>query len=117
MRVRNLHGWNVTYEEARRIQENLREQLILRDDGIPKDIGLIAGDYAHLILDNDVVGAVVKTKKDVKPLFVSQGHKIGLERSIEIILASCRGYRLPEPTRQAHLTINRIRESSTQGKS
>ena len=227
MKVRNLHGWNVTCEEARKIQEDLREKLVLHDEGVPGDIRLVAGadisyakgedlfyaavvlmkfpeleiveqsslaervafpyipgllsfregpvllkafeklkmvpdvaifdgqgiahprriglashmglflaiptigcaktrlvgtprgetgnrpgDYTHLILNDDVVGAVVRTKMNVRPVFVSQGHKIGLERSIEIILASCRRYRLPEPTRKAHLAVNRIREAS-----
>lgn len=227
MKIRNLHDWNVTYEEARKIQEDLREKLVLHDEGIPGDIRLVAGadisyakgedlfyaavvllkfpeleiveqsslservtfpyipgllsfregpvllkafeqlkmvpdvavfdgqgiahprgfglashmglflsiptigcaktrlvgaprnetgnrpgDYTHLILNDDVVGAVLRTKRNVKPVFVSQGHRIGMERSIEIILASCRGYRLPEPTRKAHLAVNRIREAS-----
>lgn len=67
------------------------------------------GFYSSLILDNRVVGAVLRTKKNVKPVFISQGHKIGLERSVEIILSSCTGYKLPEPVRQAHLAVNRIR--------
>jgi len=227
MNVRNLHDWQVTYEEARTIQRDLRRSLILHDDGIPDDIRLIAGadisyargddlfyaalvvltlpglelveetshtervtfpyipgllsfregpvllrafaqlqtrpdvavfdgqglahprqfglachmglfldiptigcaktrltgtadhetgprpgDYAHLVLDDDIIGAVVRTKKGVKPVYVSQGHRIGLKRSMEIVLASCRGYRLPEPTRQAHLAVNRIREEA-----
>lgn len=67
------------------------------------------GDYSSLILDNRVVGAVLRTRKNVKPVFISQGHKIGLKRSVEIILSSCTGYKLPEPVRQAHLAVNRIR--------
>jgi len=81
--------------------------------GAPQnEAGNRPGDYTHLIFNDDVVGAVVRTKRNVKPVFASQGHKIGLERSIEIILASCRGYRLPEPTRKAHIAVNRIREAS-----
>jgi deoxyribonuclease V len=85
--------------------------------GIPQnETGNQPGDFSHLILNDDVVGAVVRTKKNVKPVFVSQGHKIGLERTIEIIIASCKGYRLPEPTRQAHIEVNRIRQLSTETK-
>ena len=81
--------------------------------GIPRDeAGNRPGDFSHLIFNDTVVGAVVRTKKNVKPVFVSQGHKIGLERTIEIIIASCKGYRLPEPTRKAHIEVNRVRQLS-----
>jgi deoxyribonuclease V len=55
------------------------------------------------------VGKVVRTKDRVRPIFVSQGHMISLPRAVELVLACCRGYRLPEPTRQAHLAVNRLR--------
>jgi len=74
------------------------------------EVGNEAGDYSYLMLDGRIAGAVLRTKKNVKPVFISQGHKIGLQRSVDIILSSCAGYRLPEPTRRAHLTVNRIRQ-------
>lgn len=48
------------------------------------------------------IGAVVRTRTDVRPIFVSPGHLIDLERSIELTLACTPRYRLPEPTRWAH---------------
>ncbi|MDO9529897.1 MAG: deoxyribonuclease V [Syntrophales bacterium] len=68
-----------------------------------------AGDYSWLVLDNRIVGAVLRTRKNVKPVFISQGHKIGLRRAVDIIFSSCTGYKLPEPVRKAHLTVNRMR--------
>jgi deoxyribonuclease V len=48
------------------------------------------------------VGIVLRTKDNVKPLFVSPGHRIDLPTSIQIILKSCQGFRIPEPLRRAH---------------
>ncbi|MBW2630330.1 MAG: deoxyribonuclease V [Deltaproteobacteria bacterium] len=73
------------------------------------ETGSEQGDYSPLVYNDEIRGAVLRTKKNVKPVFVSQGHKIGLERAIDITLSSCRGYRLPEPTRKAHLAVNEIR--------
>ena len=61
------------------------------------------GDYAELLHNDEIIGAVVRTRVGVKPVYVSIGHKIDLPASINIVLACCRGYRLPEPTRMAHL--------------
>ncbi|TFG93364.1 MAG: deoxyribonuclease V [Syntrophobacterales bacterium] len=67
------------------------------------------GNYSALAHNGEIMGAVLRTKRNVKPVFVSQGHKIGLKKAIEITLSSCRGYRLPEPTRKAHLAAGEIR--------
>jgi deoxyribonuclease V len=60
------------------------------------------GEYSHLRDRGEVIGAVVRTRKAVKPLFVSVGYQIALQDSIEIILRCCGRYRLPEPLRMAH---------------
>ncbi len=73
------------------------------------EVGNEPGNFSPLVYNGETRGAVLRTKKNVKPVFVSQGHKIGLERAIDITLSSCRGYRLPEPTRKAHLAVNEIR--------
>jgi deoxyribonuclease V len=73
------------------------------------EVGKEIGDYADLFLDGRIVGAVLRTKKKVRPVFISPGHKIGVRKSIEIILDCCRGYRLPEPVRRAHIAVNEIR--------
>ncbi len=50
---------------------------------------------------NDIIGAVVRTRTGVKPVFVSIGHRISLDAAIDVVLVCGRGYRLPEPTRWA----------------
>jgi len=61
------------------------------------------GNYAELTDNGEIIGAVLRTKAGVKPVYVSIGHKIDLESAIHWTLQCCRGYRLPEPTRLAHL--------------
>ena len=61
-----------------------------------------SGDYVDLLDREEVIGAVVRTRKNVKPVYVSVGHKIDLASSIVAVVNCCRGYRLPEPTRLAH---------------
>lgn len=60
------------------------------------------GSYSYLREANEIIGAVVRTRKAVKPLFVSVGHRINLQDSIRMVLKCCRSYRLPEPIRLAH---------------
>src|SRR6266851_1760491 len=60
-----------------------------------------AGAWVPLRDDGETIGAVVRTRVHVKPMIISPGHLISLETSLRYVLACCRGYRLPEPTRQA----------------
>ena len=60
------------------------------------------GSYAPLLDQKELIGAVLRTRQDVKPVYVSIGHRVDLETSIKYVLACCRGYRLPETTRWAH---------------
>jgi deoxyribonuclease V len=57
------------------------------------------------------VGTIIRTRVDVKPLFVSIGHKIDLETALELVIAATRGYRLPEPMRVAHILSNKMRRN------
>jgi deoxyribonuclease V len=56
-----------------------------------------------------VIGAVVRTRSRVKPIFVSVGHRCSLEDAIRISLACATRYRIPEPTRLAHQAVSRLR--------
>lgn len=77
------------------------------------EIGEEVGCYSHLTVQDKVVGAVLRTRRNVKPVFVSPGHKIDLNTSIDMVLKSCRGYRLPEPVREAH---NLVKKTAIDGK-
>jgi deoxyribonuclease V len=71
-----------------------------------------AGSSSDLIDKEEVIGKVLRSKTGVNPLFVSIGHKIDLDSAVRLTLAACRGYRLPEPTRQAHLFVNELRAAA-----
>lgn len=60
------------------------------------------GSYSYLYDKNDIIGAVVRTRDGVSPVFVSPGHKISLETAVEYVLKCAVKYRLPEPLRAAH---------------
>lgn len=49
-----------------------------------------------------ILGSVLRTREKTRPLFISPGHLIDLEHAIAFVLACCRGFRLPEPSRWAH---------------
>jgi len=61
------------------------------------------GSYAEIVDGGETIGVALRTKLGVKPVYVSIGHKIDLQAAIYWVLKCCRGYRLPEPTRLAHL--------------
>jgi len=61
------------------------------------------GSHAELIDKGELIGAALRTKSKVKPIYVSVGHRIGLASALQWVINCCRGYRLPEPTRLAHL--------------
>ena len=67
------------------------------------------GSHTPLWYKEQMVGAVVRTKRGVKPLFISPGNRITLDESVKIVLDCCGKYRMPEPTRQAHLLVSSLR--------
>jgi deoxyribonuclease V len=67
------------------------------------DLGEEPGDYAQLFHKGEVIGVALRTKRGVNPIYVSIGHRVDLKTSIQLVMACLRGYRLPQPTRLAHL--------------
>jgi deoxyribonuclease V len=76
-----------------------------------------AGSYAELKDGNETIGAVLRTKSGTNPIYISIGHKVDLESAVYWAMQCCRGYRLPEPTRLAHLAAGGAlkRDSTTAG--
>jgi deoxyribonuclease V len=77
--------------------------------GTFEEPGPQAGATSPLLYHREVVGDVVRTKNKVQPLYVSPGHLVDRAGAARWVLATCKGYRLPEPTRQAHLYVNELR--------
>ncbi len=70
------------------------------------------GAMRTLSLHRRKVGVVLRTKDNTKPLFVSPGHRITVETAARRVLEAGRGYRLPEPTRLAHLEASRAKRDT-----
>lgn len=77
--------------------------------GEHQTLGEQKGDYQWLVDQGEVVGAVVRSRTGVKPLYVSVGHGITLEQAIAYVLACTPKYRLPETTRFAD-RLSKVRD-------
>jgi deoxyribonuclease V len=73
------------------------------------ELGLEAGSRSPLVDKGEQVGVALRTKSKVAPVYVSPGHLMDLDSAVDLVLRSTTKYRLPEPTRQAHLLVNRLR--------
>lgn len=67
------------------------------------------GGWTPLVHQGETIGAALRTKNNVQPVYVSPGHLIDLEGAIDLTLRCDGGYRQPEPTRRAHLLVNALR--------
>ena len=65
------------------------------------EVGPKVGDYSELYHRGELIGAALRTREGVKPVYISVGHKIDLTTAISYVLRCGKGYRLPEPTRWA----------------
>ncbi|GMQ81336.1 MAG: deoxyribonuclease V [Rhodothermia bacterium] len=70
--------------------------------GTYKEPGETKGESSTLTKKDEILGAVLRTRTNVNPVFVSVGHKMELADALKLTLASTGRYRIPEPTRLAH---------------
>lgn len=63
---------------------------------------------------HEVIGTALRSKKNSNPLIISPGHRVSVDQAHDIVQKTLRGYRLPEPTRQAHLLVNRFRKGEVE---
>ena len=80
--------------------------------GEHREPGVKRGSCAKLTYEvggrEETIGACVRTRDRVKPIFVSPGHLIDLDASLEIVLSCLDGTRIPKPTREADRLVGRI---------
>jgi deoxyribonuclease V len=77
--------------------------------GEHRDAPATPGRWSPLVDRDETVGAVLRTRQGVKPVYVSVGHRATLDDAIDNVMACLTRYRLPEPTRLAHLLVTRHR--------
>ncbi len=75
-----------------------KSRLVGRHEALPEH----KGAWVPLLDKKEVIGAVLRTRAQVKPLYISIGHRISLASAIQYVLACTTRYRLPETTRAAH---------------
>ncbi|MCD6133316.1 MAG: endonuclease V [Deltaproteobacteria bacterium] len=66
-------------------------------------------DFSFLYDDTEIIGAVLRTKKNTKPIFISIGNRIDLSSAVQIVKRCLNNHRLPEPTRLAHILVTNLR--------
>lgn len=59
------------------------------------------GDAADLLDGDETIGRVLRSRRRVRPIYVSVGHRVSLTTAVELVLACTPRYRLPEPVRRA----------------
>ena len=85
--------------------------------GTFEDPGEDAGCYSPLLDDGETIGAVLRTRQRVNPVFISQGNMISLKTCIEIARKCVDGYRIPRPTREADHYVALIKKKRILGNS
>ncbi len=69
--------------------------------GVHDEPGPVPGDWAPVVDRGEVIGAALRTRAGVRPVYVSIGHRISLETANRRVLGATTRYRLPETTRAA----------------
>lgn len=73
------------------------------------------GSFSDLVDDGEVIGSVLRTQSNVKPIFVSIGHRVSLQTARDWVLRLAPRFRQPEPIRRANELVNALRASFAEG--
>lgn len=72
----------------------------------------IFGAYSYLFDRDQKIGVVLRTKINVKPIFISPGHLVDIESAVRIIISLTGNYRLPSPVREADIYARSLKKGS-----
>ena len=84
--------------------------------GEHQEIGSEVGDSAPLCVGNNIAGLTYRSRKDVKPIYISPGYKCSVADASRIVTECLRGYRIPEPLRTAHRLANQLKNKNNNNK-
>lgn len=70
--------------------------------GTHDDVPAVRGKWTPLTDGHETIGAVLRTREGVRPVYVSIGHRVGLESAVRLVMRCTTRFRLPEPARAAH---------------
>ncbi len=104
-------SWPRSVATARELQERLRARVVQEDFAGPvRHAGAVdadhrgqpqGGPWSPLLDHGEVVGAVLRTRTEARPVFVSVGHQVSLATAIGLVLRCAPRFRLPDPLRLA----------------
>lgn len=77
--------------------------------GRPEEPGAQAGSWSALVDNGETIGAVLRTREGTKPVYISQGHRISLERAVDFARRVIDGFRIPRPTREADHFVEQVK--------
>lgn len=69
----------------------------------------VKGAFTYVMDKGEIIGYALRSKDNVKPVFISPGHQMNLQDSLDLAMKCTAKHRLPEPTRRAHEYVNRFR--------
>ena len=73
------------------------------------EVGSKKGDGVPIMYKSKRVGTLLRTRDNVKPMYISPGHLVGVKRAEKLALACTGKFRMPEPTRQAHIAVTKYK--------
>lgn len=84
--------------------------------GEHRELGPNAGDFEWLTQHGERIGAALRTRDGVRPIYVSPGHRVGFRQAVRLAFGAVSKFRVPEPTRLADILVERLkREARARG--
>jgi len=80
--------------------------------GSTHEPGFERGNFSSIVYNGETVGALLRTRNSVRPLYVSPGHRISLRTACDWTLMLCQRYRIPEPIRIAHQVVTKKKQEA-----